>query len=99
VAAAGTLVRKDVPRSGLAPGEHRTPPARSPAQGGTRPELFEEASRLNKQYIGDSVYVDFDGCGLVLTTENGYGPTNTIMMELEVYDALVAYVNQLKEAE
>lgn len=49
-----------------------------------------------KQYIGDSVYVDFDGHGLILTTENGYGPSNKIYLEPEVYFALESYVNSLK---
>ncbi len=51
-----------------------------------------------KVYLGDSVYVDdFDGFALVLMTENGLGPSNTIVLEPEVYQALVAYVEQLKE--
>lgn len=34
-----------------------------------------------KVYIGDSVYAEFDGFGVILTTENGYGPSNTIVLE------------------
>ncbi len=49
-----------------------------------------------KAYIGDSVYVDFDGDSLVLTTENGYRATNTIVMEPAVYEALTLYVERLK---
>ena len=45
-----------------------------------------------KTYLGDSVYVESDGYHLILTTENGYGPTNTILLEPEVYNALVQYV-------
>lgn len=48
-----------------------------------------------KAYIGDSVYADHDGFGLVLTTENGYGASNTIYMEPEVWRALVEYVDLL----
>lgn len=44
-----------------------------------------------KEYLGDSVYADFDGYHIVLTTENGYGPNNTIALEPAVYAALVAY--------
>jgi hypothetical protein len=38
----------------------------------------------DKVYLGDSVYAQFDGFGIILTTENGLGPTNTIVLEPEV---------------
>ena len=41
-----------------------------------------------KTYLGDSVYAQFDGFMIVLTTENGMGPSNTIYLEPTVYDAL-----------
>lgn len=50
-----------------------------------------------KQYLGDSVYVDFDGYALTLTTENGYGASNTIVLEPAVYGALLTYVDRLRE--
>jgi len=50
-----------------------------------------------KEYIGDSVYVDFDGFSFVLTTENGRGPSNTIVLEPNVYEALVQYVGRVEE--
>ena len=37
-----------------------------------------------KQYLGDSVYADFDGFSIVLTTENGYEATNRIVLEPNV---------------
>jgi hypothetical protein len=46
-----------------------------------------------KIYIGDSVYAEYDGFGIVLTTENGRGPSNTIYMEPEVVRALVDFVD------
>jgi hypothetical protein len=51
-----------------------------------------------KQYLGDSVYVEFDGLGLILTTENGKetDPSNQIYLEPEVYTALVKYIENLK---
>lgn len=49
-----------------------------------------------KQYLGDSVYADCDGYGILLTTENGYGPTNSIYLEPEVYHALLRYREWLK---
>ena len=48
--------------------------------------------------MGDSVYVRFDGNGLKLTTENGYGPTNTIYIEPEVWRALTEYVEHIRKA-
>lgn len=47
-----------------------------------------------KAYLGDGVYVDWDGYGLVLTTENGIAVTNTIVLEPDVYTALAAYVDR-----
>ena len=49
-----------------------------------------------KDYIGDSVYADFDGYSIILTTENGYGPSNSIALEPEVYDALIRYIDRIK---
>jgi hypothetical protein len=48
-----------------------------------------------KRYLGDSVYVDFASGQLILTTENGAGPSNTIVLEQEVYDALTHYVSRV----
>lgn len=48
-----------------------------------------------KRYIGDGVYVEFDGFSIVVTTENGIKVTNRIVLELEVYTSLVDYVNEL----
>ncbi len=49
-----------------------------------------------KQYLGDSVYADFDGYHIVLTTENGYGPSNTIALEPAVLRALSQYQEWLR---
>jgi hypothetical protein len=50
-----------------------------------------------KQYIGDSVYVEFDGYRLILTTENGYSddPRNRIVLEPEVFHDLVKFYKQI----
>lgn len=50
-----------------------------------------------KRYIGDGVYVDFDGFALVLTTENGIDTTNRIVLEPKVYAALITYVQCLRQ--
>lgn len=46
-----------------------------------------------KSYVGDGVYAVFKGGQLVLTTENGVKATNTIILEPEVWSALVTYVS------
>ena len=48
---------------------------------------------MNKRYLGDSVYVEINKYGqIVLTTENGYGPSNTIYLEPEVFENLESYL-------
>jgi hypothetical protein len=50
-----------------------------------------------KRYLGDAVYADCDELGrIVLTTENGISATNTIVLEPEVYAALLAWVEKLR---
>lgn len=49
-----------------------------------------------KEYLGDGCYVDFDGYALVLTTEDGLSIQNTVVLEPEVYGALLEYVARLK---
>ncbi len=52
-----------------------------------------------KTYLGDGCYVEQDEFGdIVLTTENGVEVTNRIVLEPEVYTALIAYVERLKAA-
>lgn len=53
-----------------------------------------------KRYLGDSVYAEFDGCTICLTTENGdpvNDPSNEIWLEPEVLKALNRFVEELKE--
>ncbi len=52
---------------------------------------------MDKTYIGDGVYVSFDGFGVVLTTEDGYQTTNTIYLDPSVWVDLESYVHSLKE--
>ena len=46
---------------------------------------------MNKQYIGDSVYVEIENDMIKLTTENGLGATNTIYLEWQVFNELTIY--------
>jgi hypothetical protein len=55
---------------------------------------------MMKSYLGDAVYVDSDGYGLWLTTEDGGDtPSNRIYLEPEVYAALARYVERLRAPE
>lgn len=47
---------------------------------------------MTKQYIGDSVYADYDGYHVILTTNNGMGDTNTIYLDESTYHNLRRYV-------
>jgi hypothetical protein len=52
---------------------------------------------MNKQYLGDGVYVETDECnGVILTTENGLEVTNRIFLNSMVYRDLVKYVEDNK---
>ena len=59
----------------------------------------EENDRRNSTvlgtYLGDGVYVAHDGYALVLNTSDGEEITNRIVLEPEVYAALVKYVETL----
>lgn len=50
-----------------------------------------------KVYLGDSVYVKYDGYHIILTTENGLpgDPSNEIALEPAVYHNLVEYKENL----
>jgi len=50
--------------------------------------------KTTKQYLGDSVYAEFTGYEIVLTTENGlpHDPSNKIVLEPVVLEALFRYV-------
>ena len=53
---------------------------------------------MPKVYLGDSVYVDYDTFGYTLTTENGYGPSNTIYLDSEVLNKFLTYVSGTKDS-
>lgn len=60
----------------------------------------ERIKRLipNKQYLGDSVYVEYDGYHVILTTNNRYpdDPRNRIALEGQVIQSFDRYVKQLR---
>ena len=51
---------------------------------------------LPKRYLGDGVYVEFDGFALVLTAENGIRATDSIVLEPDVWTALAQYISDLE---
>lgn len=55
--------------------------------------------RQFKRYLGDSVYANFDGYHIVLTTENGLpdDPSNRIALEPDVLGSLNRYKEWLME--
>lgn len=52
-----------------------------------------------KIYLGDSVYADYDGWNVILTTENGLStdPSNEIVLEPAVIAALNSYYIRMLE--
>lgn len=51
---------------------------------------------VHKDYAGDGCYMDFDGFGIILTTENGIETTNTIYLEPSVLSAVNRYAERMK---
>jgi len=52
-----------------------------------------------KDYLGDSVYAEYDGASVTLTTENEATPSNTIILEPEVLSALQRFVARATSVE
>jgi hypothetical protein len=55
-------------------------------------------SKPAKRYIGDGAYVEFDGFSLVLTAEDGIYITDRIVLEPEVFQSLLDFVEEIKRA-
>lgn len=49
---------------------------------------------MDKDYLGDSVYVESEHDSIKLTTDNGMGPSNTIVLEAETLGALLRWCQQ-----
>lgn len=49
---------------------------------------------MKKVYLGDSVYGEFDGSGIKLTTEDGVRVSNDIYLEMEVILALQGFIER-----
>ncbi len=48
-----------------------------------------------RAYLGDGVYLSYDGHAISLTTENGFRTTNRVVLEPEVYGALLRFGSEL----
>lgn len=46
---------------------------------------------MKKEYLGDGLYITFDGFGWWITSENGVDVLNRIYLEPNVYEALKSY--------
>jgi hypothetical protein len=51
-----------------------------------------------KRYLGDGVSAECDGYAIVLTTETGIAVTNRIVLEPDVLEALVQFMEASGEA-
>ncbi len=54
---------------------------------------------MEKEYLGDSVYTEYDGYAIILTTENGLpdDPSNKIYLEPEVVKAFLRFYAKVTE--
>jgi hypothetical protein len=59
-----------------------------------QPPPFDETKRL---HLGDGVYVRLERGLLALTTSDGRTESPPIYLEIDVFEALDAYVKKLKE--
>ena len=53
--------------------------------------------KFKKTYIGDSVYVDWDGYHVVLTTSDGVYDSNEILLEEAVMNNLLKYYEKIRK--
>lgn len=57
--------------------------------------MNDNSEHPHRQYLGDSVYADWDGFNIVLQTDNGMGIDQQIFVEPEVFEMLCTYVEEL----
>ena len=56
---------------------------------------FNTKEERKADYIGDGVYVDFDGYSIWLKSNNYDNPTDTIALEPDVFKALIRYAESV----
>jgi hypothetical protein len=47
---------------------------------------------MNKQYLGDGAYAEWKEGSVYLTTENGISVTNTVVLEPQVLEAFLIWI-------
>jgi hypothetical protein len=52
-------------------------------------------NKMNKTYLGDGVYAEYEDYEVILTTENGMEVTNRIVLEAEVLESLNQYLKRM----
>jgi len=52
---------------------------------------------MNKEYLGDGVYIEFDGYGYILTSENGASVLDEIYLDLGIIRNLNEYIGKKVE--
>jgi len=52
---------------------------------------------MKKRYIGDAVYIEFDGLHIVLTTSDGIRDTNRICLDNTVMISFEQWVKEFKQ--
>ena len=58
-------------------------------------EIAIKQYKMNKENLGDAVYVEMENGMIKLTTEDGYRTTNEIYLELDVRKALIRYMERI----
>ncbi len=58
-----------------------------------------EIMSTSKTYLGDGAFAEITPMGIVLTTSNGIEDTNRIVLEAEVWGALLGYVARARVAQ
>ena len=67
--------------------------------GSENPYVDKAATKelLPKEYIGDGIYIQDRGYGIVLTTENGVSIQNEIHIEPMKFKAIERYIKRIRE--
>ena len=48
-----------------------------------------------EDYIGDGVYVEYDGTGIMLKANCNSDPTDKVYLEAEVFDKLILFAKRM----
>lgn len=52
---------------------------------------------MDRFYLGDGAYVEYDGYSYRIFTNNGVKDTNTVILEPDHMESLIAFVNRIKK--